>query len=120
MEAWGNGASLTSGSFSTQPITIALPESTDGYAIVAGIDANSSGALDDSEITREVDVQVADPYPLTATGEHLPDQQQGGSFAGEVATFTDADPAAPTDDSVACSAYSATIDWGDGNYRLAL
>jgi autotransporter-associated beta strand protein len=45
---------------------------------------------------------------LTADGESI-DAQQGSSFSGSVATFTDADSGTTAAD------YTASIDWGDGN-----
>jgi hypothetical protein len=53
--------------------------------------------------------------PLTATALDITADvnDEGEAFTADLATFTDADPNAPTDASGAAAMYTATIDWGD-------
>ncbi len=57
--------------------------------------------------TRPFDVKVQDAL-LSAAGTPV-NAIAGAQFSGQVATFTDADPAGTPSD------YTATIDWGDGS-----
>ena len=57
-------------------------------------------------ILKGVATVTAPPPAITATSINA---VEGGTFNGQVATFTDADP------NYAAADYSATIDWGDGS-----
>jgi uncharacterized delta-60 repeat protein len=75
---------------------------TDGKIVVAGTADN--GASDSNfGLVR----YLGDPPPLQATSVSI-QASEGVLFSGQVATFLDNDPNAPSSD------FSASIDWGDG------
>ena len=65
--------------------------------------------------TAAITVTVADA-PLTATATPVTTAVYGVAFSGEVATFTDANPAAPASD---FPLSNVTIKWGDGSTSTA-
>jgi hypothetical protein len=104
--AWGDGQS-SAGSIAFNPALAAFTVSgahtysqPDSYTVVVSI-----GDYGGSKAQASASATIADA-PLTAVGTAL-SATEGTAFSGVVATFTDADPAAPSD-------YTATIAWGDG------
>jgi hypothetical protein len=106
---WGDGTATSSGTV-TQPGgvgTTFVVSGTHTYAekgvhtlAVSITDSDGSGASPTSTAT------IADAA-LTATGTNF-SAVEGNPFSGQVASFTDANLAAPISD------FTATINWGDG------
>jgi hypothetical protein len=99
---WGDG---TEPSPATVNPTTGQLTGTHTYA-EEGIYHASFTYMGDGLETRPFDVKVQDA-PLSAAGTPV-NATAGSQFSGQVATFTDADPAGTPSD------YTATIDWGDG------
>ncbi|HVX63672.1 MAG TPA: carboxypeptidase regulatory-like domain-containing protein, partial [Pirellulales bacterium] len=104
---WGDGSSLSFGTISVNPGGGFLVTGSHVYAeygtravTVTVSDVGGSAA------TAHSTAEIADA-PLTAAGLTI-SSTEGATFSGDVATFTDANPAGAAPD------YSATIYWGDG------
>jgi len=108
---WGDGTPLDPNTTITQPGGVGTPfivSGTHDYAeqgnhnvVVAITDVDGSNA------TVVSTARIADA-PLTARGTTLSATEGNPLVNASVATFTDANPAAPLTD------FSATINWGDG------
>ena len=120
---WGDGKTSTASGFDG---TI-VPNGDRGFTVLGTRPADSASYVEEGKYNVNVTVadgngasatatstvQVADAE-LTATATPVTKAIEGAAFSGEVATFTDANPAAPLSDFPVGLLKAVTIDWGDG------
>ena len=107
---WGDGTSATSGSVtgSNGTFTVSGSHTYATQGPVSGLIVTiSEGAATPTPITVTGSATVADADTLSATASPV-STTEGMTFAGQVATFSDSFTQTPA------SAFTATVDWGDG------